>query len=194
MEPTYDPRGKVIAWLNGENIYYLDGKHAAVLNGENLYGRRGQHLGVFLSGFFRGHRGGAVAFMQGANGGPLLPLASLPPLPPLPALAPLPAVPQARSSSHNQLLVGRLEHEGSSCAWGRRLQSVLLLESVSCGGLKNRLAPWRAALGRDACHLGEQALAERTARRFALQGGRDALGSKTEEEANSEEGFVCRGT
>ena len=93
MEPTYDPRGKVIAWLNGENIYYLNGKHAAVLNGENLYGRRGQHLGVFLSGFFGDHRGGAVAFMEGASGGPLLPLASLPPLPPLPALAPLPAVP-----------------------------------------------------------------------------------------------------
>ena len=44
---------------------------------------------------------------------------------------------------------------------------------------------WRAALGRDACNLGEQALAERTARRFALQGGRDAIGSKTEEQANS---------
>ena len=51
---------------------------------------------------------------------------------------------QARSSSHHQLLVGRFEHEGSSSAWGRRLQSVLLLESVSCGGLKNRLAQWLA--------------------------------------------------
>ena len=92
---------------------------------------------------------------------------------------------EARTSSHNQLLVGRFEDEGSCSAWGRRLQSVLLLESVSCGGLKNRLAQWRAALGRDPCNLGEQALAERTARRFALQGGRDAIGSKTEEEANS---------
>ena len=67
----------------------------------------------------------------------------------------------------------------------RRLQGVLLLESVSCGGLEDHLAQWRAALGRDPCNLGEQAVAERTARRSALKGTRDAIGSKAEQEAHS---------
>lgn len=65
----------------------------AVLNRENVYGHRGQHLGVFDRKIFRDHRGGAVAFLNGATGGPLLPLPSLPPLPPLPSLPPLPALP-----------------------------------------------------------------------------------------------------
>jgi len=61
----------------------------------------------------------------------------------------------------------------------------LIVESGSCGGLEDRLTQWRAALGRDPCNLGEWAVAERTARRFALGDGRDVIGSKTEEEADS---------
>ena len=80
---------------------------------------------------------------------------------------------------------GHLDAKGSAPHEARRLQRLLSLESVSRGGLENRLAQWRAALGCNPCNLGEQAVAERTARRFALGGGRDAIGSKTEEEANS---------
>ena len=74
---------------------------------------------------------------------------------------------------------GHVPHEAGGC------KRVLLLESVACGGLEDRLGQWRAALRGDPCNVGEQAVAERTARRFAPQGGRDAIGSKTEEEANS---------
>jgi hypothetical protein len=65
-----------------------------VLHGGNVYGHLGQHLGVFWNGFFRDHRGGAVAFMQGTIGGPLLPFPAFPPLPPLPARAPVRVLPK----------------------------------------------------------------------------------------------------
>ena len=37
---------------------------------------------------------------------------------------------QVRNLSNNWLLFGRVRHEGLCSAWGRRLQSILLLESV----------------------------------------------------------------
>jgi hypothetical protein len=50
-------------------------------------------LGSFREGFFRDSSGNAVGFVNGASGGPLLPLRSLPPLPPLPSLPPLKPLP-----------------------------------------------------------------------------------------------------
>lgn len=81
MNPIYDRRGQVVAWLDDENIYHLNGRHAGVVDGNNVYGHRGQHLGVLDHGLFRDHRGGAVAFLEGATGGPILPIPSNPAYP-----------------------------------------------------------------------------------------------------------------
>ncbi len=93
MDPIYDRRGQVVAWLDGEDIYHLDGSHAAVVEGENVYAHDGQHLGVFTQGLFRDHAGGAVAFLNGAVGGPILPIPAIPPIPPIRAIPPIPAIP-----------------------------------------------------------------------------------------------------
>ena len=93
MNPIYDREGQVVGWKNNENIYDLDGSHAAVRIKENVYGPSGEHLGMLLEGFFRDHRGDAVAFLAGAIGGPILPSLSLAPDPPVPSLPPTPAKP-----------------------------------------------------------------------------------------------------
>jgi hypothetical protein len=93
MEPIYDRRGQVVAWLEEEDIYHRNGAHAAVVNGENVYGHNGQHLGVFENGLLRDHSGGAVAFITGAEGGPILPIPSISPIPPIPSIPPIRAIP-----------------------------------------------------------------------------------------------------
>ncbi len=93
MEPIYDRAGRVVAWQRGTDIYHLNGSHAGVINGANVYGHRGQQLGVFVKGLFRDHRGGVVAFLRGATGGPVLPVPSVSPVPPVPSVPPVPAVP-----------------------------------------------------------------------------------------------------
>lgn len=93
MNPIYDRAGQVVGWKNEENIFDLDGSHVAVKKKENVYGTNGQHLGLLLEGFFRDHRGDAVAFLSGAVGGPILPVTSVPPAPPLPSIPPIPAKP-----------------------------------------------------------------------------------------------------
>src|SRR5689334_10424103 len=93
MKPIYDRRGKVVAWQRDTDIYHLNGSHAGVINRQNVYGHRGQQLGVFKSGLFRDHRGGVVAFVRGASGGPVLPVPSVAPVPPVPSVPPVPAVP-----------------------------------------------------------------------------------------------------
>ena len=93
MEPIYGHSGQVVGWLQGEDIYHLNGSHAAVLNGTNVYGHRGQQLGVFDKGLFRDHSGGVVAFIRGATGGPVLPVPSVAPVPPVPSVPPVPAIP-----------------------------------------------------------------------------------------------------
>ena len=64
----------------------------------SVFSYSGKYLGILDDGFFRDRYGHAVAFMQGAIGGPILPLAELPPLPPLFPLAPLPPLPPLSST------------------------------------------------------------------------------------------------
>ncbi len=104
MEPIFNRNGRVVAWINENNICHLNGRHAAVLNGTNVYGQRGQHLGVFENGLFRDHRGGVVAFIRGGAGGrPVLPVPNVPPVPPVPSVPPVPAVPVCTSSSSSTI-------------------------------------------------------------------------------------------
>jgi hypothetical protein len=93
MTPIYDRVGKIVAWLFNHRLILYCGRHVAFVDGEAVYTLKGEYLGRFRSGFFRDPRGGAVAFVHGAKGGPPLPfsqLQTLPPLPPLPPIAPLP--------------------------------------------------------------------------------------------------------
>ena len=102
MKSIHDREGQVVGWLYDEHIYHLDGSHAAVRNKENIFGHSGEHLGLLLEGYFRDHRGDAVAFLPGAIGGPILPAPAEPPDPPIltnppnpakPSIPPIPAIP-----------------------------------------------------------------------------------------------------
>lgn len=93
MNPIYDSHGGVVGWLKDINIYNLNGSHAAVIKGEHVYGHTGQHLGLLKNGLFRDQAGGAVAFIKGAQGGPIKPVPSIPPIPPIPSIPPIPAIP-----------------------------------------------------------------------------------------------------
>ena len=102
-KPIFGESGDVVGWLLEQNIYDLAGWHTAVVNGENVHGPKGRHLGVFKNGLFRNHEGEVAGFMDGAQGGPILPVRNFPPMPPklsLPGRAPaefakppLPAIP-----------------------------------------------------------------------------------------------------
>src|SRR2546421_117544 len=102
-QPIYGQSGTVVAWLTGGYIYDLGGRSTGMLYHENVYGTKGQHLGIFRNGLFRDHEGQVVGFIEGAHGGPTLPVAKFAPTPPklsLPtgmspdrAKAPLPAIP-----------------------------------------------------------------------------------------------------
>jgi hypothetical protein len=93
MNPIFDNSGKVVAWLGGaEVIYDLNGTPHAYIKNENVFDYSGFYHGRFQRGFFRDKNGNAVAFIKGAQGGPLIPLPQLPPLPPLGQLTPLPAI------------------------------------------------------------------------------------------------------
>lgn len=101
-EPIFDSGGKAVAWLNEDLIHDLDGIVVAFVLKTSVYGCAGRHLGFFASGFFRDLRGSAVAFVQGARGGPLLPHLRLssgpprfepPPIRPIPQIPSIPAMP-----------------------------------------------------------------------------------------------------
>ena len=103
MEPIYDRLGKVVAWLYEGRIIDKSNKYRGFLHNDALYSMSRPHLGRFRSGFFRDLSGGAVAFIKGASGGPLLPLtqiAPIPPIPPIPPINPIPPVPPVAPLDH----------------------------------------------------------------------------------------------
>ena len=83
MYPIFNRKGKVVGWLHEKNIYGPGGKHLAFIKKENVYNHRGEHKGFFLDNFLKDSEGKAVAFIEGATGGPLLPETKKAPIPPL---------------------------------------------------------------------------------------------------------------
>lgn len=77
MEPIFDRRGAVVGWFDGafvvgpSNTFVGHVKADVVLSMSS-----GRPLGYFAKGFFRDHRGDAVAFLRGATGGPITPIVS----------------------------------------------------------------------------------------------------------------------
>lgn len=91
--PVFDGTGSPVGWLDGDVIRSISGRHRAFINNGAVVSYSGTHLGTFGNGYFRDRAGHAVAFINGAHGGPLPPLPALPPLPPLFPLAPLRPIP-----------------------------------------------------------------------------------------------------
>jgi hypothetical protein len=91
----FDRSGRPTHYLDdGGTFYTWGGRAVGFVEREELYTSNGQHVGRIDSGWIRDHRGHAIAFTQGASGGPLPPLPKLPPLKALPALPPLRGLPQ----------------------------------------------------------------------------------------------------
>jgi hypothetical protein len=77
MTPVFDRLGAVVGWVLDDRILDRGGRHRAFIHGSAVYGYDSRYRGTFKRGFFRDRSGNAVAFVQGAAGGPLLPLTQL---------------------------------------------------------------------------------------------------------------------
>ena len=98
MEPIFNRRAKLSAWLDPHSQIVFDLKNQPVAHVANgaVYTYKSKHLGYFDRGFFRDHSGNAVAFIRERSGGPLTvaptcfltPTAPLAPTPPLPPAVP----------------------------------------------------------------------------------------------------------
>jgi hypothetical protein len=91
--PIFDRIGRTVGWLDGEVVRLPNGQHIAFVSNNGVHDYGGRCIGYFEDGYFRDSSGNAVAFVQGATGGPLPPLPQLPPLPPLFPLAPIAPIP-----------------------------------------------------------------------------------------------------
>jgi hypothetical protein len=67
-EPIWNRQGRVVGWLDGDNIRDREGGAKAFIYGENVIAyRNGGHRGWFVSGVFRDRRGRVVAFISSAT-------------------------------------------------------------------------------------------------------------------------------
>ena len=92
-KPIFDKRGKTVGWLGKNVVYSLNGNPKAFIEDQAVCAYNGEYLGIFENGFFRDRNGDAVAFIEGAEGGPLTPITEIPPIPPIPAIPPISPIP-----------------------------------------------------------------------------------------------------
>ncbi len=71
MIPIWDKGGSAVAWLDGDLVRDSGGNVKAWINGEHVF--NSSTIGFLHNGFFRDTAGDAVAFVEGAHGGPSLP-------------------------------------------------------------------------------------------------------------------------
>lgn len=91
--PIHNRHGTLVGWLDDEVIRTLPGRHVAFVSNSGVFSYRGRYLGRFHDGFFRDRRGGTVAFIPGACGGPVTPIPPIAPIPPVFPVPPVPPVP-----------------------------------------------------------------------------------------------------
>jgi hypothetical protein len=72
-EPIYGSTGWPIGWLVGNIVYDWSGQARAFMEGGSVFSYEAEYLGECFDGYFRDHPGDAVAFIDGAHGGPPLP-------------------------------------------------------------------------------------------------------------------------
>jgi hypothetical protein len=107
IKPIYNRFGKTVGWITNDFIFDRAGHACAFVWNGAVVSYSGGHRGHFEQGFFRDWEGHAVAFVEGAAGGPLTPLTEPPP--PLPALQlptkrpPATAVPAAPTTTRFSL-------------------------------------------------------------------------------------------
>ncbi len=89
MQPIYGRKGNVTGWLNRGVVIDRNNRCRAFIHGESVVSYQGKHLGWLTKGYFRDHRGGAVAWLDGAHGGPTQPIRRVPPIPPIPRIPPI---------------------------------------------------------------------------------------------------------
>jgi len=116
MKPIYDQNGQAVGWLlNDDVVYNIVGLPRAFIRREgNIFNYKWNYLGRLDQGFFRDKDGNAVAFIQGATGGPIPPIPAVAPVPPIPATpttfpfsAALPVSSIPSSKKNGQILVGK---------------------------------------------------------------------------------------
>jgi|SRR5579862_1847725 hypothetical protein len=99
MLPIRDQTGKTCGWLNDALLHDLTGRHVGfVLTAGHVFTYMDAYVGHLDDGYFCDRAGNAVAWLDGASGGPLLPAALPAPVAPIPQtplidLPPLPCPP-----------------------------------------------------------------------------------------------------
>jgi hypothetical protein len=94
VTPIYGRNGSTVGWLNSDRVIYdRNNRYRAFVENGGVYTYQGRHLGVLDRAFFRDRHGHAVAFMDGAQGGPLAPIPAIAPIPPIPPIPPIHPIP-----------------------------------------------------------------------------------------------------
>ncbi len=90
----HDRNGRATHYINPNGVLYSWGGQAlGKLHGENLYNNSGKQIGRVKDGWLRDLSGGAVAFTNGAKGGPIPPIKQIPSIKSIPSIPPIPAIP-----------------------------------------------------------------------------------------------------
>ena len=101
--------------MSGNVVLDRGNRARAFVSDGVVFNYRGWHRGHFEHGFFHDRDGHAVAFVEGALGGPLTPVTEVPPPPPAVAIALLPpavlAAPIPPASSPATISWSRLDWE-----------------------------------------------------------------------------------
>ncbi|WP_445219326.1 4-fold beta flower protein [Bradyrhizobium sp. Pa8] len=74
-------------------MYTWSGQTVGFVNGESVYTNGGHYVARLHNGWIRGSGGNAIAFTDGASGGPLPPMRSIPSIKSVPSIPPLRAIP-----------------------------------------------------------------------------------------------------
>lgn len=93
MIPIFDKSGKPVSWIKNGVIFDLSGEAQAFILEEHIFTYTRKYVGTLNQGYFRDQRGHAIAFIQGATGGPALPIPATLPIPPVAVIPPIKPVP-----------------------------------------------------------------------------------------------------
>lgn len=109
MLAVYSPSGKIVGWLDNQYVYDENRALKAHIHHGGVFTYKNLHLGYFVKGYFVDKKGYAIAFTQGARGGPThstpptAPAQSIPPTPPTPSTPPTPPIMPNISSNWSQI-------------------------------------------------------------------------------------------
>ena len=104
MIAIFNLDGKVIGWIDDSVVIDMNNQCRAFIDDNSVFSYNGNYLGEF-NGFFWNKNGSAVAFIEGASDGPMVPITEIEPIPPVPPIPPvspvqsIPSVPPVHSLS-----------------------------------------------------------------------------------------------